>query len=78
MIGRRKKTVKSAFGIGILQTFGKLDQRDIDEIDGRPERLVHQLIEQYGWTEAVARRKVDAFQSGLSKKREVASSLGLG
>ena len=67
MFGHDSKTAKLVFNAGILQTFGKLSQSSIDEIDGRPERLTAALIQQYGWQEDVARRRVEAFGTGQSK-----------
>ncbi len=60
MLGRRRKLAELAFSAGILKSFGKLNQQDIDAIDGCPERLVRQLINQYGWTRDAAQDRVEA------------------
>ena len=49
MLDQKTKLATSVFSAGILTTFGRLSQGDIDDIDGHPERLVARLIEQYGW-----------------------------
>lgn len=60
------KTDNTLFNAGVLATFGKLDQSDIDEIDGRPERLIEELVRQYGLTTDEAQHRVDDFQIKLS------------
>ena len=65
-MGLLRKADNSKFNAGILATFGKLDQRGIDGIDGRPERLVKELVDQYGWTSAEAQLRVDGFQRKLT------------
>lgn len=59
------KTDNTLFNAGVLATFGKLDQSDIDEIDGRPERLIEELVRQYGLTTDEAQHRVDGFQIKL-------------
>lgn len=66
MFGQKRKAARLAFSEGILTTFGKLNQRDIEKIEGQPIRLVTHLIDQYGWNAAFAQTKVDAFCSRLS------------
>lgn len=68
MLGRKAKLRKSAFNTGILTTFGKVDQQDIDKIDGNSERLVTQLIQQYGWIPEDAQNRVDFLSARLSKE----------
>ncbi|MDA9859460.1 hypothetical protein N9D23_15260 [Rubripirellula sp.] len=60
------KAGKTLFNAAILATFGKLNQSDIDEIDGRPERLIDELVGQYGLTIDEAQLRVDDFRSELS------------
>ena len=62
------KTDNTLFNTGILATFGKLNQSDIDKIDGRPERLIDELVGQYGLTIGEAQRRVDDFQSKLANQ----------
>ncbi len=66
MFGHNAKKSKAMFGVGILTTFGKLSQPDIDKIDGRSERLITELTDQYGWCEDFARQKADAFELKLA------------
>ena len=61
-----KKQDNTLFNASILATFGKLDQSDIDEIDGHPDRLMEELVSQYGLTTEEAQHRVDDFQSRLS------------
>ena len=63
---RWMKTDNTLFNAGVLTTFGKLDQSDIDEINGRPERLIEELVLQYGLTADEAQHRVEGFQSKLS------------
>lgn len=58
MFGRKAKMNKAAFNADVLTTFGKLNQEAIDKIDGQPHLLVNELVAQYGWEEAVARRRI--------------------
>ncbi len=67
MFGQKEKSAKSLFSDGILKAFGKLDQWDID---GSPERLVTQLIEQYGWNPKDAQSRVEELRASLSKETE--------
>lgn len=66
MLDQKTKSATSVFSAGILTTFGKLSQQEIDTIDGHPERLVIQLIEQYGWERDVAQKEVKNLQARLS------------
>jgi uncharacterized protein YjbJ (UPF0337 family) len=66
MFGQNARKAKSIFNAGLLKTFGKLSQPDIDRIDGRPERLIAELVEQYGWNEDYAKQKNEAFELKLS------------
>lgn len=58
MLGRLTKSEKAAFAQGILSTFGKLDECDIEQIDGRLERLIALLMVRYSWSDEYARRKI--------------------
>ncbi len=40
MFGRKAREARSKFNAGLLKTFGKLSQLDIDKVDGRRERLI--------------------------------------
>ncbi len=50
-----------AFKQGILSTFGKLDDFDIDKISGSPERLLTTLMDRYGWSPSYAKIQVETF-----------------
>lgn len=65
MLGLITKNPKRAFNASILKTFGKLSQRDINEIDGNRDRLIVELIAQYGWKEEVAQQRVELFSASL-------------
>ncbi len=67
MLGQAKETKKKIFDHAIVTTFGKLDARDIEAIDGRPEQLVVMLIKHYGWSKTDAQEKVDRFLARISK-----------
>ena len=58
MFGRKARLTKAAFNADVLTTFGKLTQEAIDKIDGQHHLLVNELVEQYGWEEAVAQRRI--------------------
>ncbi len=66
MFGRSASRARSVFNAGLLKTFGKLSHLDIEKIDGRAERLVIELVEQYGWNENFAKQKAVAFELKLS------------
>ncbi|QDT60505.1 hypothetical protein SV7mr_30280 [Stieleria bergensis] len=66
MFGHNAREAKTIFNAGLLKTFGKLSQPDIARIDGRPERLIAELVEQYGWNEDFAKQKTEAFELKLS------------
>jgi uncharacterized protein (DUF2132 family) len=68
MLGQKTKSAKPVFNAGILRTFGKLSQHDIDVIDGHAERLVTQLVEQYDWNLGDAQSRVEGFRAGLSNE----------
>ena len=72
MLGLKQKATKLAFNARILTNFGKLDQRDIVDINGCTERLLVQLMERYGWSFAFAQTKVDRFNS-VDSNREIES-----
>ena len=62
------KADNTLFNAAILSTFGRLDQSDIDKIDGHPERLMDELVRQYGLTTGEAQRRVDDFRSELASQ----------
>ena len=68
MLNHKRRRDKSAFDAGILTTFGKLDQQDINEVDGHAERLVALLIERYAWSSDVAQSRVESFCVGLTQR----------
>lgn len=70
MFGRKEKLTRSLFSAGILKTFGKLDQQDIDNINGSSDRLASQLIQQYGWSPEDAQSRVEGLRATLSKETE--------
>ena len=65
MLDQKTKLAKTAFSAAILKTFGKLSEDEIGAIDGQPDRLVIQLMEQYGLHEDVAQRRVEGFRASL-------------
>lgn len=66
VFGHNAREAKTIFNAGLLKTFGKLNQPDIARIDGRAERLIAELVEQYGWNEDFAKQKTEAFEVLLS------------
>ena len=52
--------------LGVLRTFGKIDQDDLVRIDGNSERLVSRLVHRYDWQPDEARRKVEEFCDRLA------------
>jgi uncharacterized protein YjbJ (UPF0337 family) len=74
MFGPNAREAKSNFNAGLLKTFGKLSEPDIARIDGRPERLIAELVEQYGWSEEFARQKTKAFELKLSIGKNTATN----
>ncbi len=71
MFGKKTKLAQAAFNADVLTTFGKLSQQDIDKIDGNPERLVAELIEQYGWQADVARHRVIGIGASLEDESKI-------
>jgi hypothetical protein len=69
MLGQKRKLAKQAFNREIVTTFGKLDTRDIDKIDGRPEQLLPLLVDYYGWSTEDAQAKVDRFMVGIATRK---------
>ena len=63
---KNPKIHKNLFMLGILRTFGKIDQDDLERIDGNSERLVSRLAHRYDWQPDEARRKVEEFCDGLA------------
>lgn len=66
MFGQNAREAKSIFNAGLLKTFGKLSQPDIDRIDGRRERLIAALVKRYGWSEDFSKQKTEAFERKLA------------
>jgi hypothetical protein len=68
MLGHKKRRAKLAFNEAILTTFGKLDQKDIQTIDGNSDRLLTHLVRRYEWTTNNAESKVRRFRADLTGK----------
>lgn len=66
MLGVANRSATKTFNDGILTTFGKLDEFEIEELDGQPEKLVVALMKYYGWSDAGAREKVDQFLTRIA------------
>lgn len=66
MLGQKKRRDTLAFNAAILRTFGKLDQQDINAIDGVAERLVTHLVQRYEWSPGDAVIRVNRFNAKLS------------
>lgn len=67
MLGQAKETKKQIFDHAIVTTFGKLDARDIEEIDGRLELLVVMLMKHYGWSKSDSQERADRLLARISK-----------
>jgi hypothetical protein len=65
MLGLKHNLSKSEFNSRILTTFGKLDDRDIADINGCSKRLVTYLMDRYAWSPAYAQIEADRFDSNL-------------
>ena len=74
MLGLKWKPSRSTFNARLLTTFGKLDEQDIDDINGCQQRLAVHLINRYGWNTEEAQAKVDRFSSSLSVRPHVLTS----
>jgi hypothetical protein len=61
MTAQKMHLANVAFKQGIMSTFGKLDDFDIDKISGSPERLLTTLMDRYGWSPSYAKLKVETF-----------------
>jgi uncharacterized protein YjbJ (UPF0337 family) len=53
------------------QKWGELTDDDLDQIQGRRERLVGKLQERYGKSQADAERETDAWFDSLASKPKV-------
>jgi hypothetical protein len=73
MLRQKAKRDHSAFNDAILTTFGKLDQQDIDDINGNIERLISHLAAQYELTPETARFRAERFLINLTGKTRVGS-----
>jgi uncharacterized protein YjbJ (UPF0337 family) len=45
----------------VKETWGKLTDDELDEIDGKRDQLVGKLQEKYGWTRMQAEDELDKF-----------------
>ena len=52
----------------VKEQWGKLNDKQLDQIGGRYEQLVGQIQETYGYTAEKARQEVDRFIQNLSDK----------
>ena len=59
------KIPRSVFQAGVLTTFGKLNEQEIEDCDVSSNRLAAVLIHRYGWSAAVAQTKADEFWNKL-------------
>lgn len=73
MLRLKAKRETSAFNDAILITFGKLDQKDIDDINGNIERLITHLAEKYELTTETARNRAEGFHAILKSKSRAGS-----
>ena len=73
MLRQKAKRDHSAFNDAILTTFGKLDQQDIDDINGNVERLITHLAERYELTPDTARNRAERFLTNLTSKSRAGS-----
>jgi uncharacterized protein YjbJ (UPF0337 family) len=48
----------------VKEQWGKLTDNDLDQIEGKRDKLVGKLQEEYGYTQQEAERQVDQFLSG--------------
>ncbi len=71
MLGQKKRRERLAFNAEILRTFGKLDQQDIDNIEGSSERLRTHLIQRYKWSLDEAASRVASFRAVLSTQPQI-------
>ena len=49
------------------ETWGKLTDDELDEIDGKRDKLVGKLQEKYGWTRMEAEAELDRFMSETNR-----------
>ncbi|MGB7346465.1 MAG: hypothetical protein WBD20_19755 [Pirellulaceae bacterium] len=54
----------------VKRTWGKIDEADLTAIHGERDSFVRILGQRYGYAEAVAQKKVDAFILGLKTERK--------
>jgi uncharacterized protein YjbJ (UPF0337 family) len=45
----------------IKETWGEITDRELDEIEGKRDKLAGKLQEKYGWTRAEAEAEIDRF-----------------
>ena len=64
---------KSVFRAEVVTTFGKLNEKDIEDCDALPDRLATQLVINYGWSSAYARTKADELCRKLLASSTVAT-----
>ena len=64
---------KSAFKAGIVTTFGKLNDKDIEDCNCEFDRLATQLVVHYGWSSAYAQTRANELSNKLLTSPEVAT-----
>jgi uncharacterized protein YjbJ (UPF0337 family) len=57
----------------IKETWGEITDRELDEIEGKHDKLAGKLQEKYGWSRAEAEAEIDRFleDSEIRLKREL-------
>ncbi len=68
MFSKKDRQEKMAFNQAILNTFGKLDQNDIQSIDGNIDRLLSNLMTRYNLSMDDAGVKLERFQARLTAR----------
>ena len=53
----------------VKETWGKLTDDELDEIDGKRDKLVGKLQERYGWTRMEAEAELDRFMRESDTRR---------
>jgi uncharacterized protein YjbJ (UPF0337 family) len=53
----------------IKETWGELTDRELDEIEGKRDKLVGKLQEKYGWSRAEAEAEVEKFLDDSASTR---------
>ena len=59
----------------VRRTWGRIDEADLTMIHGERDSFTRVLAQRYGYVEAVAEQKVDAFVEGLQPEKSRRMSL---